>query len=142
MAKTKDETNDDGANDGTPGDASGDGAAAGADGGAAPDGRRADDGGDSLGDRIEGAVRKVFDDVLGRDDDDDGGDVTTNTPPATNGSTRSIEAEAERTVREAFQRVEHEKAVDDRLTNVEKKIEKAPQKVSRLTRAFWGDPNG
>lgn len=109
--------------------------------------------GDILG-AVKGAAREVFEELFGDGSDDapaggDGDDdvsTKTKTPPASQ-SAAAVSASAEDQVRAALAKVEHEKRTESRLDALEetasKIVEETPRKLSRLTRAFWGDaPRG
>lgn len=60
-------------------------------------------------------------------------------------SRTDMEAEAQRLVEEAQQRFKKDEAERQRLDDIEAKVkevtEKAPVKVRKLTKVFWGDDN-
>lgn len=93
--------------------------------------------------RVESAIERLgdlIDDALGGDGGDDGKGDTKGDAGAGD-ATRSaaqVEDTTEARVRAAVERLERDKATEDRLGRLEKAAEKIPRKVRKLTAAVWG----
>jgi len=91
--------------------------------------------------KVEGKLAERLK-ALGLDDGTD--DVTTKTtnttttPPPAGGTGAAESARVEELVRAEIAKVTTEKERDDRIGALEKKVEVAPRKVSRLARVMWG----
>jgi len=81
-------------------------------------------------------LHSKLDRLLGSDDsgDDDVNDDDKKKPPASSSS-----SDLESQVRAAVAKIGKEEATDKRLAAVEKKVERPPIKLGRLTRAIWGN---
>lgn len=92
-----------------------------------------------LREEIRAVVAEVLDsgDDGGAGDDDDKGDAGDDGKGAPR-SVAQVEDVSEDRVRRAVEKLAEEKEVRDRLTNVEKAIEKVPAKVRKITSAIWG----
>ena len=111
------------------------------DGGAGNDGASGDDARIStlVDERVRSALEAlgITSDASNLDPPPDGEPVTT--PPPAAQSAASNEARVEEIVRRALEKQGKEKERDERLTKVEKAIEKPPIKQSWLSRKMWGD---
>lgn len=91
---------------------------------------------------LKAAIASVLPDLLDKGgksaETDDGKDKPPAEPPG-GGTLRHQEATVESAVRAEVERITREKAVDERLDAVEKKVvEKPPTKLRRITKALWG----
>lgn len=87
---------------------------------------------------LKAAIKDVLPDVLkgAGNADPPAGDPPA--APAGGGTLRAQEASVEQLVRSELERTTKEKERDERLSKVEKAIEKAPATVRRLTKWMWG----
>lgn len=83
------------------------------------------------------AIRDVLPDVLSSKTTDGEGQSPP-PPPAGGGTARQQERSVEEVVRSELARVNADKEIDERITKVEKAVEKPPSNLRRITKWVWG----